>query len=151
MPPLEPSKRIWDPNGRYPDGSLRAYDHWSLEISYRQHTLGAYILFARRPVERISELGSAELADLACAMGEMERALAAHSGFRPDRLNYLQLGNALHHLHFHAVPRYSSPRSFGGREWIDGTFGAPPVWSDRDEKGSLVSAIRDALAPYLPL
>ena len=93
-------------------------------------------------MERISELSSEELTELAFVNSEIETALTSNPIFRPDQFNYLQLGNQLHHLHLHGIPRYASPREAFGRNWVDETFGAPPVWS-ADEVGSeLVSLIR---------
>lgn len=148
--PIAPRDRIWDPEERYTQGALRAYDHWSLEVSYRQHTLGCYILFARRPVEKLSDLAPAELSELAFAMKEIETALGAHPEFRPDRFNYLQLGNFLHHLHVHGIPRYAGPRRFLGREWLDPVPARPPVWSHEDVNHDVVRAVRDALRTTLP-
>jgi len=103
-------ERPWDPDNRYTEGFIKAFNCWCLEISYRQHTLGCYIVFARRQVERISELSSEELTELAFVNSEIETALTSNPIFRPDQFNYLQLGNQLHHLHLHGIPRYVSPR-----------------------------------------
>jgi diadenosine tetraphosphate (Ap4A) HIT family hydrolase len=72
----------------------------------------------------------------------MEEVLTSSSTFRPDRFNYLQMGNALHHLHVHGIPRYATPREYGGRIWTDETFGHPPRWSTVEVPYELVSTLR---------
>jgi diadenosine tetraphosphate (Ap4A) HIT family hydrolase len=59
------------------------------------------------------------------------------------------MGNKLHHLHIHGFPRYAEPRIFDGREWIDKTWGKPPIWKTEDINKDLVIKVRDAIKPYL--
>ncbi len=142
--------RFWDTHNRYTEGFLKEYGHWVLEVSYRQHTLGSYIIFAKRPVEKISELHTGEIDELKDVMGEMEATLSSIDAFHPDRFNYWQMGNGLHQLHFHGIPRYEHPRHFTGKEWIDRTWGNVPVWSQEDVHHDLVAQIRDVIKPHLP-
>jgi diadenosine tetraphosphate (Ap4A) HIT family hydrolase len=128
---------------------LKEYDHWVLEVSYRQHTLGCYIIFAKRPVEKISELKTGEIDELKDIMAEIEKTLSKIDIFKPDRFNYLQLGNKCNQLHFHGIPRYTSPKIFDGREWIDKTAGSVPIWSHEDVGHELVAKLRDTIRPYL--
>ncbi len=143
-------ERFWDPEGKYKEGFLKEYKHWVLEISYRQHTLGCYIIFAKRlTIRKISELSDEELVDLRKVMKEMEKALEETKEFRPDHFNYLQLGNNIPYLHFHGIPRYKNPRFFAGREWIDATYGAPPVWSTNDVDDEVVIMVREKIKEKL--
>jgi len=121
--------RTWDPEGKYLDAFVKEYKHWVLEVSFHQHTLGCFIIFAKRGIERISELKDEEAIELKHVMKEFETTLSNIEDIKPDRFNYLQMGNALHHLHFHAIPRYATVRNFMNKEWQDTTFGHPPVWS----------------------
>lgn len=135
--------RIWDLEGRYKEGFVKEYEHWVLEVSFRQHTLGCFIIFAKRNIERISELYDVEIIELKNIMKEFESTCSSIKEFMPDRYNYLQMGNALHHLHFHAIPRYAKPRRFRNKEWIDTTFGHPPVWSKLEADKITVVAIKE--------
>lgn len=135
--------RIWDTEGKYKEAFVKEYKHWVLEVSFRQHTLGCFIIFAKRNIERISELWDEEAIELKEVMKEYETTLSKIEEFKPDRFNYLQMGNALHHLHFHAIPRYATPRHFNGKEWNDTTFGHPPVWSKVKVDKKLVLKIKD--------
>ncbi len=137
------STRIWDPEGKYKEFFVKEYRHWVLDVSGRQHTLGCFIIFAKRKVERISELTNDEIIELKFVMKELETILSKINNFKPDRFNYLQMGNALHHLHFHAIPRYQSPRQFLGHEWVDTTFGHPPIWSKVQIDMEVISKIKN--------
>jgi diadenosine tetraphosphate (Ap4A) HIT family hydrolase len=143
-------RSLWDTKNKYTQGLLKEYDHWALEVSYRQHTLGCYIIFAKRSVEKISELSTQEINELKDVMSEIEKTLSKINIFKPDRINYLQLGNKCHHLHFHGVPRYNSPRTFVGKGWIDKAAGILPTWSYEDVGHELVAKLRDAIKPCLP-
>lgn len=135
--------RLWDPDHKYSAGVVKEYTHWVHEVSFRQHTLGSCILFAKRSVEKISDLNDEELLELKHVMRELEQAFTNIEAFQPNRVNYLQLGNAVHQLHFHVIPRYAQPREFLAKDWIDSTFGHPPKWSQVEEAESTVTAIRD--------
>jgi len=135
--------RFWDSDGKYSGASLKGYKFWSLEVSFSQHNLGTVIIFSKENVERISQVSKESLLELSLVMREAEEAL--DKAFKPDRFNYLQLGNALHNLHFHVIPRYSSKREFAGIVWEDKTFGHPPVWSYKEENKDLIVKIKEKI------
>lgn len=141
--------RFWDKDDKFVQGFLKEFDHWVLELSFRQHTLGCFILFCKKPLEKISDLNQEELSNLAFAMKEMENLLLGLEGFKPDRFNYLQLGNVVNQLHFHGIPRYSSSRQFAGKEWIDVTWGKPPTWIFEHESPSTIGAIKKMILSEL--
>ncbi len=141
--------RIWDPENKYPGGYLKSYNFWTTEISYRQHTLGSFIIFANRSVEKISDLTKDEIEELPHVMKAIEEAFASISNLQPDRFNYLQLGNAVHHLHIHGIPRYEKKRLFLDKKWIDMTYGNVPVWATANESQETVSKIRDLVLEKL--
>lgn len=143
------SNRIWDPNGKYADAVIKEYKYWVVEVSFRQHTLGCFIIFAKRNIEKISELTTEELIELKNVMNETENSLTNASEFNPDRFNYLQMGNALHHLHFHGVPRYETNRRFLEKEWIDESFGHPPIWSKTETSKNIVINIKEVIQKHL--
>lgn len=141
--------RVWDKENQYKEGLLKEYKHWVLEVSYSQHTLGCFIIFAKREIERISQLTTEEIDELKQVMKNVEGALMDIKEFKPDRFNYLQLGNFLHHLHFHGIPRYKSPRIFNDQKWIDSTWGQPPVWSDTKVGDEVVIKLRELIKKHL--
>lgn len=135
--------RPWDPLGRYRGTSVARFTHWTLEVSHRQHTLGCVILFANRRVESLHELAPDEWQELHEAIRFTDQVLART--FSPDRMNWLQLGNKVHHLHLHGVPRYALPRPWGNRQWTDATYGMPVQWQTEDCDRATVSGVADAL------
>ena len=139
--------RYWDLEGKYKEGFLKEYKHWALEISFRQHTLGCFIIFAKRKVERFSELNKEELDEFPKVMKEIETALIKL--FKPGRFNYLQLGNNLHHLHFHGLPRYKSSRKFAGKVWRDPSWGHFPIWTRTAVDNKLVLVLKKRILKKL--
>jgi len=126
--------RHWDPDKRYEGAVLKVYEHWSLEVSWRQHTLGCYILFCRREgVRLMSQLEIAELDELKVAMRNIEHVLRYGEEFRACHFNYLQMGNVLPLLHFHGIPRYDGSRPLSrellNREVTDPDAHNVPPWS----------------------
>jgi diadenosine tetraphosphate (Ap4A) HIT family hydrolase len=129
--------RHWDPEKKFEGAVLKVYEHWVLEVSWQQHTLGCYIIFCRREGVRLqSSLTDKELEQLKIVMGEIESALRFSSGkFLPHHFNYLQMGNELPLLHFHGIPRYGEPRALThevlGRDpqTTDLNWGGFPPWS----------------------
>ncbi len=134
-------QRLWDPNQQYQQGFLKNYHYWSLEISYRQHTLGSFIIFSHAPLQLMSHMSSSQSRELPIVMHEIETALVENPLFAPNHFNYLQLGNQLKHLHLHGIPRYRTERVFADKTWHDHSFGSPPRWSRADEKDSVVETI----------
>jgi diadenosine tetraphosphate (Ap4A) HIT family hydrolase len=145
------TNRFWDPKNQYTTGILKDYKHWELAVNYRQHTLGSYIVLIKQPgIEKFSELNDEQTLELRQVFLEIETALLTNPTFRPDRFNYLQLGNAVHMLHYHGIPRYESSRQFAEKEWIDPTPGHPPVWKNDEEDHELIAKLRDEIMKDLP-
>lgn len=143
-------KRFWDPENRYTDAVLKEYKHWVLETSYHQHTLGCYVVFFKRKnVEKLSALKDKEFLELKTVLKEIEKALLKNKTFKPDRFNYLQLGNGLHQLHVHGVPRYLSDRKFLGRTWKDPDPTNEPQLMKTVEPRETVIALREEMSKYL--
>lgn len=141
--------RPWDPTGTYQEAVLKEYQHWILEVSPRQHTLGSYLICAKRELERFSELSPEELVELIKVMKEIERALEKNPLFKPDRFNYWQLGNAYKMLRFWGMPRYASPREFNNKTWIDTNWGHAAIWSKEDITPQLAEEIKEEIERYL--
>lgn len=158
IPPAQPqsvdlfgrtTERPWDPQGRYEGALLKVYDHWCLEVSFRQHLPGSFIIFSRHAVERYSQLDASALVELGKVTGEIEQALTNDPTLKPDRFNYLQMGNGLHHLHIHGIPRYQTPREFAGQIWTDEKYGHPPFWSSLDVPLRMVMELRAQIGEQL--
>lgn len=132
---------------KYKNGDLKEFEHWKLVVSFLQHTLGSFMIFSKREVEKFSDLTVEELVELTKVMKIMENAL--EKTFKPDRFNYCQLGNVFHNLHFHGIPRYASPRTFDGKEFIDVKFGVSVDLSYSESSPEYILKMRDYILPHL--
>ncbi|MEO5927140.1 MAG: hypothetical protein ABIO72_00530 [Patescibacteria group bacterium] len=141
--------RHWDPEGRFEGAALRLYEHWALEVSWQQHTLGCYIIFCRREGVRLqSELTDQESVELKKVMGEIETALRKPD-FSATHFNYWQMGNALPLLHFHGIPRYDTHRELAktllNRDLTDPTPTHLPLWTSEKVTSEQMGKLRDAM------
>lgn len=143
------TQRIWDPNNKYPGGLIKEYNYWVWEVSYRQHTLGSFILFSKIRAKLLSQLPDKAMVSLAEAMKDIESTMNRIPQFNPDHYNYWQMGNATPHLHIHGFPRYQSPRYFAGKKWVDETWGDVPIWSRKDVNSKLVGLIATTIKSFL--
>lgn len=142
--------RFWDRNNNYLDSILKEYEFWVVEVSYRQHTFGNFIVFCKREgVEKISELYDEELLELKKVFQEIESALLQNDTFNPIRFNYWQMGNKVHELHIHGIPRYNSERKFLDKIWKDQDFKVPAIWTYEEQSKDTVIAIREEIKKFL--
>lgn len=76
----------------------------NLRLSRNQYASGYCLLIYREHATELDELSiemqSAFMCDLVRAGAALRRV------FKPDKMNYPLLGNAVPHLHWHIVPRY---------------------------------------------
>jgi diadenosine tetraphosphate (Ap4A) HIT family hydrolase len=96
----------------YPETLVKAYEHWVVLVRPAQVTLGSLVLAARSPATAYSHLPSSAFAEQAVVVAEVERALAAFSGY--EKINYLMLMMVDPHVHFHVTPRYEGSRDWNG-------------------------------------
>jgi len=108
----------------YPQSLVKAYEHWVVLVRPAQVTLGSLVLAARSPATAYSHLPGAAFAEQAIAVAEVERALAAFSGY--EKINYLMLMMADPHVHFHVIPRYDGTREWTGITFTDHGWPGPP-------------------------
>lgn len=142
-------KRFWDPHNVYPHAQIKEFTYWVAEVSYAQHTLGSFIVFLKRETELLSDLTSEEICELPSVLKTIQYALDNNPLFKPDRYNYLQLGNSVHFLHIHGIPRYHKERTFNNRIWNDKSFGTLPTWEYNQEKTEDIIKIKDAISEYI--
>ncbi|MBU2416358.1 hypothetical protein KKH86_04025 [Patescibacteria group bacterium] len=80
---------------------------------------------------------------------EIEFALLQNNTFNPIRFNYWQMGNKVHALHIHGIPRYDSERIFLDQTWKDKDFKVPPIWTYEEQSKNTVIAIREEIKKFL--
>jgi diadenosine tetraphosphate (Ap4A) HIT family hydrolase len=118
---------------------------WTWSVRPAQPTLGAGIVALKRPAPRLSAVAAEEMADLAEVVRQVEARLARC--FHHQIMNYLMLMMVDHQVHYHALPRYDSPREFAGRRWLDTGWPALPSFGEAQHADApeALFAIRDTL------
>ena len=105
------------------DTLVRGYQHWAVHLRRGQVTLGSLVLACLDPAPTMASLPPEAFLELKQVMTEVEATLS--SLFRYDKINYLVLMMVDPQVHFHVIPRYGSPRSFGGVPFLDPDWPMP--------------------------
>lgn len=105
---------------------------WTWSVRPSQPTLGAGIISLNRYALHLSDVTTEEMAELGELIQKFEKAIK--STFNHEIMNYLMLMMVDHHVHYHAIPRYSEIRTFAGLDWVDNGWPALPVLGDSQHK-----------------
>ena len=129
----------------YPDTLIRELNHWLVLLRPAQVTLGSLVLAAKSDATAYSKLPREAFAEQAEAIASIEHALRAFTGY--ERINYLMLMMVDPNVHFHVIPRYSTPRSWDGVEFPDAGWPGPPQLSSAVTLSpEQIGAMRNSLA-----
>ena len=109
---------------RYPDTLIREYRCWAVLLRPDQVTASNLVLVCTLDVGRFSDVPLDAFSELGKVVGDIENTIARLLHY--DKINYLMLMMVDKQVHFHVLPRYSGPRIFGGVNFIDGSWPAPP-------------------------
>jgi diadenosine tetraphosphate (Ap4A) HIT family hydrolase len=110
---------------QYPDSLIKEYNHWYLLVRPMQVTLGSLILITKNPDNlSFADLQVTESNELIEIVKEIEISLNRFVSF--EKINYLMLMMSDPEVHFHIIPRYSTPRLYNKKEFTDTTFPAAP-------------------------
>lgn len=130
-------------------------DHWKVILHPSQCGLGSVLLSARRHVPRMADLSTEEGSDFQVVLRALEPALERAFGALLVNMQYqrnwayqnhdpdppLKDGRPNPHVHWHIMPRYAAPVSFGNVEFGDPTFGEPFEWREQHVPPSVRQAI----------
>lgn len=108
----------------YPATLMCEYDHWLVLLRPAQVTLGSLVLAAKSDATAFHDLPREAFTEQADAIAAIERALAAFCAY--ERINYLMLMMVDPNVHFHVIPRYSTPRQWNGIDLPDRGWPGPP-------------------------
>lgn len=122
-------------------------DLWSVLVRKGQVTLGSLVLAANRNFISAGDLTPVEAAEFPTVVARLEGAL--RDAFAFDKINYLCLMMVDRHYHFHVLPRYESPRTFAGREWVDATWPALPSLAVPPSDAAFLMQLKEHLASHL--
>lgn len=128
----------------YPDTLVAEHGPWLVLVRPRQPTLGSLVLVCREAATAFGALGAEAFAALQPVVAEIERVLARRVGY--ERINYLMLMMVDPDVHFHVLPRMSTPREFAGLSFHDAGWPGPPAL---DANVELDASHRAALAAEL--
>jgi len=106
---------------------IKRYKHWKvlLHSEFYYHYLGSFYIWSRRTDDvDILEMTKEEQEEFFTVARQVKQAFKKL--FKPDRFNYLAMGNVAPHLHVHVIPRYASPRIFNKLKFVDKEWGGPP-------------------------
>jgi len=101
---------------------LKRFRWWVARFNFRQDFPGKVLLSLARHEEDVLALADEERDELWRAMGVLRAAV--DRVLHPDWWNTMCLGNAVRHVHFHLIPRYSTPRVIQGWEFQDRYWGS---------------------------
>ena len=130
---------------RLADLTVFRFSHWTWSIRPTHCTIGSGVLSLNRLCVSLGALTAEEAGELATAAKRIEGGLATL--FQPDRFNYIMLMMVDPHVHFHVIPRYASPRDFGGIRWVDTGWSSLPHISEGSEyqNHTVLQRLREAL------
>ena len=128
---------------------IKDYKYWHVSVHPAQGYLGQCVIWCKREdALDLADATSMEREELFILLQELRGA--SKKLFQAEWFNYSFLGNSTRHLHGHFMPRYSSPREFAGKVFVDKEWGGPPDFN-KDSKVSdeLWQAIRSKLMQTL--
>jgi diadenosine tetraphosphate (Ap4A) HIT family hydrolase len=108
----------------YPHTLLKEYQHWAVLLRPKQVTAGSLVLACKEEATRLSDVSAEAFAELKTATTDLENVLK--QTFAYEKINYLMLMMVDPHVHFHVLPRYSSPREACGVVFLDMDWPKPP-------------------------
>ena len=131
----------------YPNTLLREYQHWAILLRPKQITVGSLVLVCKEEATSFPMISAAAFAELQTATQDLEAILRRAFAF--DKINYLMLMMVDPQVHFHVIPRYATPRSACGVEFIDPTWPtAPDVTRTVDLTDAQFAALLDLLRSH---
>ena len=129
----------------WPATLVHEFEHWLVLVRPAQPTLGSLVLAAKSDATAYGDLPREAFTEQADAIAAIEGALRAFTAY--ERINYLMLMMVDPNVHFHVIPRYSEPRSWGRLEFPDEGWPGPPRLDaatklGEDQLASLVTEMR---------
>ena len=115
----------------YPQSLIREYDDWVVLLRPQQATLASLVLASKEDAREFKNVASNSMTEMHSIVGDIESTLS--NLFSYKKINYLMLMMVDPHVHFHVIPRYSSPQMCLGNEFLDPGWPALPKLDYRTE------------------
>jgi diadenosine tetraphosphate (Ap4A) HIT family hydrolase len=127
-----------------PGGVICETEHWTVDHAVPRWIRGWLIVKPSRHVEGLAELSPDEAAEL----GPLIRAASAAlvRVLQPERVYVLSLGEEVHHIHWHVIPRYrelpANVITLLSEAWDE----VSPWECTEEEAASTAAALREVLS-----
>jgi diadenosine tetraphosphate (Ap4A) HIT family hydrolase len=130
----------------FPGSVIKSYEHWSVLLRPDQVTLGSLILASHSNAHAFGDLSDFAMKELSNITKDIETSLS--NCFNYDKINYLMLMMVDPHVHFHVIPRYSTPRKYQTITVTDENWPGPPNLSFKIpftliQKSTLLGHLKD--------
>jgi diadenosine tetraphosphate (Ap4A) HIT family hydrolase len=133
----------------YPQRMLFENQHWLLLLRPVQVTLGSMVVVSKSNAESLATTSEAAFAAFPEICQCAERALK--DLFGAEKFNYLALMMVDPHVHFHLIPRYSSPVRYLGEKFVDTDWPKPvEILESLDLSESMIEQLGKDLKSALP-
>lgn len=102
-------------------------------LAFGQYFKGYCILFTKDHKEHLGKLSEKRQKDLYEDVIKVSNAII--KVFKPARMNYENLGNLTHHIHWHIIPRYSND-----------PYKESPIWFVPEKKRDIKISAKEKLS-----
>lgn len=137
--------------GEFDQFKIRSYTHWDLFLDKKQYPyLGRCYAWAKRgQADLVTDMSVQELHELFLNIIPCWDD-AVKTLFKRDRPNIAILGNEEPHLHAHLIPRYNTPRTYDGIEFVDpNPTGNYAPYPKKDIRLDILLAIKEEIRAKL--
>ena len=116
----------------YEKYELKRYNYWTVYLHYNQAYVGRnYIALNREgSLDAFSDTIPEERAELETIIVKLQSVL--NDLYQPDIYNYATFGNTWLRCHWHVIPRYETPRTVQGQDFVDHNWGKNYAPYDRN-------------------
>lgn len=108
----------------WPASRVAETERWAIALRPQQPTAGALVVICKEPVQAFADVSPEGFAEFGRVVGAVERMLTETVGY--ERINWLMLMMVDPDVHFHVLPRSSTPRSLAGLQVADAGWPGPP-------------------------
>lgn len=122
---------------------VKEFKHWLVCVRAKQVTLGDAIILLKREVPSLADMSTEESAEFAEVLAWYEQKCTELFG--AIKFNYVVAMMKDNFVHYHAFPRYSEKKVWGGAEWEDLDWPRLVQFREVDLPKELVSKVADAL------
>jgi diadenosine tetraphosphate (Ap4A) HIT family hydrolase len=106
---------------------IKEFEHWVVLFRDKQVTIGSLIIMSKElDKTSLGSISGAAWEEFGRVTAFVEQTLS--TVFGAEKFNYLALMMYDPEVHFHVIPRYSTPVNFNGREYID------PDWPNATQR-----------------